>query len=73
MATAACANSRVRSERIWASTTRATSIQEVIAIRMTIEGTDGEISAEIASSRKIEGKHSIASTKRISAAPITPS
>jgi hypothetical protein len=43
-----------------------------MAISMTIEGTDGEISAEMASSRKIDGKHRTASTKRIRAVPTMP-
>jgi hypothetical protein len=66
---AATAKSRSRSARIWASTTRATSIHAVAATISVIETRSGVTNAASASSTKIVGKHSTASTKRISTAP----
>ena len=71
-ATAAIANSRSRSERTCASTTRATLIHAVAAMSRVVVIRPGSVSAASASRRKIAGKHSTASTKRISTAPMTP-
>jgi hypothetical protein len=71
-ASAATAKSRSRSARICACTIRATSIQVVQAISRMIENTSVETKAASVSSRNTFGKHSTASTRRISTAPIAP-
>ena len=67
---AAVAKSRSRRERTWFWTTRATSIQAVAAMITVIIGTLGLMKAASARSRNTEGKHKMASTMRISTAPI---
>ncbi len=72
MASAATAKSRSRRDSTWPCTTRATSIQAVRAMMSVIVARLGLISAASVSSRKMDGKHSTASTSRISAVPIQP-
>ncbi|MNV75232.1 hypothetical protein D3C71_1685100 [compost metagenome] len=69
---AAATYSALRSERYWPSTSRATSIQQVAEIRMVVETMPGLTSMARARIRKIVGKASMASTKRISKAPTKP-
>ena len=72
MAWAARVKSRSRSDRTWLRTMRATSIQAVTLMISVIVSRLGLTEAARPSNRKIVGKLSTASTKRMITASTTP-